>query len=80
MCNEAIQQEGGDDDSVNDQGCASLRGGALAVDTRTQAPKDAGAIYRERGACRNKKQKNWTFDVCPSCGGALRRLLTCFAR
>lgn len=54
VCNEANQQEGGDDDSVNDEGRAPLRGGALAVDSWTHAPKDAGAVYRERGACRNK--------------------------
>jgi hypothetical protein len=50
MSNEAHQEEGSDYDSVNDEGRAPLRSGALAVNGWAYTPKDAGTIDRERGA------------------------------
>ena len=50
MGDKAHQEEGSDYYSVDDEGRAPLRSGALAVNSWAHTPKDAGTIDRERGA------------------------------
>ena len=54
MRNEPNKEEGSNNDGVNDQRRSALRGGALPVNSRTDAAEDTGAVDWKGGACKAK--------------------------
>jgi hypothetical protein len=48
---ESYEQQSRDDDGVNDDGGAALRGAALAVDRGANAAEDAWAVHWQRRTC-----------------------------